>query len=291
MNQYLKPTLKKVEPEFGSSFVLRNFSDSTGTQKPFWHYHPEVELVYIEEGRGKRHIGNDISYFNEGDLIMIGSNLPHYGFSSRLSGDNREIVVQINESCFGNGFLDMVETSSINDLFEKSKLGISFYGETKAKVGDRLKDMFYMTSFEKLVELIKVLHLMSLSNEYVLLNATGTSLQVKGDDNHRIDVIYEYVRENFAEKISVDDVASEVNMSTPAFCRFFKKSTAKTFVQFLNEYRVAHACKLISEESKSIADIAFECGFQNLSNFNRAFKKVTTKNPSNYRQELKRIVA
>lgn len=291
MSQYLKPTLKKVEPEFGSSFVLRNFSDSMGSQKPFWHYHPEVELIYIDEGRGKRHIGNHISYFKEGDLIMIGSNLPHYGFSSRLSGINSEIVLQINESCFGNGFLNMVETSSISDLFEKAKLGISFYGNTKTLVGERLKSMFYMTSFEKLIEIIKIFHLMSLSKEYELLNATGTSLLVKGDDNHRIDVIYDFVRSNFESKITVDEVAEKVNMSTPAFCRFFKKSTAKTFIQFLNEYRIAHACKLISEESTSISEIAFDCGFQNLSNFNRAFKKVTSKSPSEYRQEISRIVA
>lgn len=290
MNQYLKPTLKKVEPEFGSSFVLRNSADSMGNQKPFWHYHPEIELVYIEEGKGKRHIGNHISYFNEGDLIMIGSNLPHYGFLSKLSGENSEIVLQINESCFGKGFLDMVETSSIHDLIERSKLGISFHGNTKALVGERLKSMFYMTSFEKLLELIKIFHLMSLSDEYELLNATGTSLQVKGDDNHRIDVIYDLVRTNFESKITVDQVAEKINMSSPAFCRFFKKSTGKTFIQFLTEYRVAHACKLISEESISIGEIAFECGFQNLSNFNRAFKKVTSKSPSDYRQELKRVV-
>jgi len=290
MIQYLKPSLKKVEPEFGSSFVLRDFSDSMSTQKPFWHYHPEVELVYIEAGKGKRHIGNHISYFSEGDLIMIGPNLPHYGFSSRLSGDKSEVVLQINESCFGQGFLDMVETSSINNLFEKSKLGISFSGETKIEVGERLKSMFYMTSFEKLLELIKIFHQMSLSDEYELLNATGTSLQVRGDDNHRIDVIYDFVRTNFESKISVDQVAEQVNMSTPAFCRFFKKTTAKTFIQFLNEYRIAHACKLISEESISIAEIAFDCGFQNLSNFNRAFKKVTAKSPSAYRQQLQRVV-
>jgi len=262
-----------------------------GSQKSFWHYHPEVELVYIEEGKGKRHIGNHISYYNEGDLIMIGSNLPHYGFASRLSGENKEVVLQINESCFGVGFLDMVETSSISDLFERSKLGISFDGNTKSEVGERLKSMFYMTSFEKILELIKILHLMSLSDEYELLNATGSSLQVTGDDNHRIDLVYDCVRSNFESKITVDQVAEQVNMSTPAFCRFFKKSTAKTFIQFLNEYRVAHACKLISEESISISEIAFQCGYQNISNFNRAFKKVTTKSPSNYRQELKRVVA
>jgi AraC-like DNA-binding protein len=288
MLQYLKPALKKVEPEFGSSFVLREFY--AGLQKPFWHFHPEVELAYIEKGKGKRHVGNHISYFNDGDLIMIGANLPHYGCSSGLTGDNREIVAQINESCFGNGFLDMVETSSIRDLFEKSKLGLSYYGNTKAEVGERLQSMFHMTSFEKLIELMKILHLMSLSDEYEILNASGSSLQVTGDDNHRIDVIYDFVRTNFESKITVDEIAAKVNMSTPAFCRFFKKSTAKTFIQFVNEYRIAHACKLISEESTSIADVAFECGFQNLSNFNRAFKKVAGKSPSDYRQGMRRVV-
>lgn len=290
MNPYLKPALKKIEPKFGSSFVLRNFSVSEDSQKPFWHYHPEIELVYIEEGTGKRHIGNHISYYNEGDLIMIGSNLPHFGFDSRLSG-NQEIVLQINESCFGNGFLEMVETSSIKAIFEKAKYGISFHGSIKQKVGESLKSMFHMTSFEKLIELIKIFHMMSLSDEYVLLNATGTSLQVTGDDNQRIDIIYDYVRNNFSTKISVDQVSQKVNMSTAAFCRFFKKSTAKTFIQFLNEYRVAHACKLLSEDNSSISDIAFDCGFQNLSNFNRAFKKVTSKSPSHYRHEITRVVA
>ena len=97
MYQMVIPQLKKVEPEFGSSFVLRNFSEKLTQHKPYWHYHPELELVFIEEGSGKRHIGNHISYFNEGDLILIGSNLPHSGFSSRLSGNNQEIVLQINQ--------------------------------------------------------------------------------------------------------------------------------------------------------------------------------------------------
>jgi len=291
MNQHLKPSLKKVEPEFGNSFVLRNFTENLTHQIPSWHYHPELELVYIEEGSGKRHIGNHISYYNEGDLIMIGSNLPHYGFASRLSGVNQEIVLQIHESCFGIGFLDMVETSSIGQLFEKSKLGLSFSGNTKEEVGEKLKSMFHMTSFERMIELIKIFHIMSLSNECEILNASGHSVTVSGNDYNRIDTIYDYVRENFASKISVSEIAESVNMTVPALCRFFKKSTGKTFVDFLNEYRITHACKLISEDALiSISEVSYSCGFNNISNFNRAFKKVSGKSPSEYRKGMNKIL-
>jgi len=290
MKTYSNPFLEKIEPEFGNSFVFRNFSEPLRGKKPNWHYHPEMELVYIEEGFGKRLIGNHFSYFNDGDLIMIGSNLPHYGFPSRLTGENQEIVLQIHESCFGVGFLDMVETSSIRELFERSKLGLSFSGNTKSSVGERLKSMFHMTSFEKMIELIKIFHILSLSEEFEILNASGHSITVKGNDNSRIDSIYEFVKVNFNSKISLEEVARTVNMTVPALCRFFKKSTGKTFVQFLNEYRIATACKLMSEDYDNISIIAFECGFNNLSNFNRAFRKITGKSPSQYRMDIKKVI-
>jgi AraC-like DNA-binding protein len=290
MNPYHNPFLEKVTPEFGNSFVIRGFSETKPGFRPNWHYHPEMELVFIEEGWGKKLIGNHVSYFTDGDLILIGSNLPHYGFPSRLTGENQEIVVQIHESCFGVGFLDMVETSSIKELFERSKQGLSFYGNTKTDVGERLKSMFHMTSFEKMIELIKIFHIMSLSEEYEILNASGQTIIVKGNDNNRIDTIYEFVRQNFESKISLDEIANTVNMTVPALCRFFKKSTGKTFIQFVTEYRIAYACKLISEDYYNISSVAYDCGFNNLSNFNRSFKKITGKSPSQYRKEIKKVL-
>jgi len=272
MSNHVKAILEKVEPEFGSSFVMRTFSDSSNQLRPLWHYHPELELIYIEEGSGKRHVGNHLSYFSEGELLLIGSNLPHYGFESKLNDENKEIVIQIS------------------NIFEMAQLGISYHGKTKIVIGEHLKKMQTMAPFEKLLGLIRVFHILSTSQEYTILNATGPSLQVKGDDNLRIDKIYEYVRNNFASKISVDQVAKEVNMTVPAFCRFFKKTTNKTFVQFLTEFRVAHSCKLLSYQSQSVMEVAFECGFLNLSNFNRAFKKITGKSPSAFRQQKVRVV-
>ncbi len=289
MSTHFKPTLKKVEPEFGNSFVLRNFSESSTNEVPKWHFHPEIEMIYIEEGLGKRHIGNHISYFENGDLILIGSNLPHYGFKTRLTGNHQEVVLQVHESCFGEGFLDMVELSSIKDLLIKSKLGLSYSGETKEKVGESLKSMFYMTPFEKILELVKVLHDLSLSVEYEVLNAEGYSLVASGSDLHRIDIVYEYVRTHFQSKIQLEEISNAVSMTVPAFCRFFKRSTGKTFVQFLNEFRIAHSCDLIMRNKENIANTAFDCGFSNISNFNRAFKKIVGVSPSEFRKGRKTV--
>lgn len=289
MNSQLKPILKKVEPNFGSSFVLRNFSSSTGSEIPKWHYHPEIEIVFIENGHGKRHIGNNISNFNNGDLIMIGSNLPHYGFPTRLAGDLQEIVLQIDETVFGNDFLSLVEMDDIKTLTNKAKLGLSFYGQIKMEVGESLKSMFDMNPFEKLVELINIFHKMATTEEYEVLNAEGNSLIVAGNDIQKIDIIYTFVRNNFDSVITLQDIASLVSMTIPALCRFFKRSTGKTVVQFVNDYRIAHACKLICNDNDSISNVAFKSGFQNISNFNRVFRRTTGVSPSNYRNQRKSI--
>ncbi len=284
-----QPTLKKVEPAFGSSIVLRNFSENAPSEGIGWHFHPEIELVYIEEGEGKRHIGNHMSNYDNGDLLVIGSNVPHYGFKSYTKEEGKEIVLQVHESCFGVGFLDMVELSSIKKLFSQAQLGLSFHSDTKREVGRRLKEMFYMSSFERIIELIKIFHILSLSDQYNSLDAKGKSLIVNKSDFNRIEVIYDHVRKHFAEAIHLDEVSSSINMTTPAFCRFFKRSTGKTFVQFLNEFRIAHACNLIAKDEQSISNIAFDCGFNNISNFNRAFKKITNRNPSDYKRDLNKV--
>ena len=289
MNSLLKPILKKVEPNFGSSFVLRNFSSRTGSEIPKWHYHPEIEIVFIENGQGKRHIGNNISNFDDGDLIMIGANLPHYGFPTRLAGDLQEIVLQVDESVFGNDFLHLVELEAIKMLTDKAKLGLAFHGEVKMKVGESLKSMFEMNAFERLMELIKIFYQLATSDEYTVLNAEGNSLIASGNDIQKIDIVYTFVRNNFDSPISLQDIASLVSMTIPALCRFFKRSTGKTIVQFINDYRISHACKLICNEYDSISNIAFESGFQNISNFNRVFKRITGMSPSDFRSQRKSV--
>lgn len=281
------PTLEKVAPTFGQSFTILKFDESYKNKEPFWHFHPELELVYIADGSGKRHVGNHISYYNNGDLILIGPNLPHFGFTDRLSGSRSEIVIQCKEDFLGTKILNLPETEHINNLFKRSKHGIVFHGNIKEEIGARLEDLVHMEPFERLLGFIKILNKLALTEEYRLLNASTVGLVVKLQDSKRIDTIYKYVRKHFMdEELPLKTVAGLVNMTVPSFCRYFKKHTHKTFTQFVNEFRIVHATKLLSETDSPISDVCFDSGFNNFSHFNRNFKKKTGKSPREYRNDL-----
>jgi len=285
------PFLEKIEPSFGQSFTFRKFDNASSANQRFWHFHPELELVYISNGSGKRHIGNHISYFKNGDLIFIGSNLPHFGFSDRFSEAKSEIVVQWKEDFLGQGVFDVPETLHIKKLFERSMQGIAFHGNTLTKVGQRLEDLSLMTPFERLISFIKILDQLARSEDYTILNTTTVGIVVNPKDSKRIDTIYKYVRRNFTEtELPLADVAKLVSMTVPSFCRYFKKHTSKTFTQFVNEFRVVHATKLLAETDEPIANVCYDSGFNNFSHFNKHFKKITGKSPSQYRSELKEVI-
>jgi AraC-like DNA-binding protein/uncharacterized RmlC-like cupin family protein len=290
-NLHTTPTFEKIEPSFGQSFLLRKFEDVNPNVLPFWHFHPELEIVYVRQGSGKRQVGNHMSYYNGGDLIMLGPNLPHYGFTDRLSESSSEIVVQMKEDFLGKNFFHLPEMEGVLQLFERSKMGLSFHGNTKDEVGDRLENLFYMNPFEKLIEFVKILQILAESKEYDMLNAAGSvALVIQGQDTTRIDTIYKYVRTHFQDPIQLDDVAVLISMTVPSFCRYFKRVTGKTFVEFVNEFRIVHACKLLHEETHSIAEVCFESGFNNFSHFNKVFKEKTGKSPNAYRKGLEKVV-
>ena len=286
----LKPTLEKIEPEIGSSFATKQYSEPCSDKKPFWHFHPELELVYVKGGSGKRHIGNHLSYFTNGDLVFIGSNLPHTGFTDRLTGNDSETIVQMKSDFLGTSFFQVPEMQSIQQMFNRARLGLAFYGKTKDEIGARLERLPGLDPFHKLIELLSILETMAQSTEYDILNADGFALEVGHQDNDRINVIYQYVRENFQRTIKLEEIAMEVNMTVPAFCRYFKKISRKTFTQFLNEYRVVHACNLLVQSNLSISEVCLDSGFNNFSHFNRLFKEHTGKSPSAYRKNLKILV-
>jgi AraC-like DNA-binding protein len=285
-----KPTLEKINPKFGNSiFVKKGTSQDIGSA-PFWHFHPEIELVYVDKGKGKRHIGNHLSYFDNSQLILIGSNLPHYGFTDRLTQEGSEVLVQFKPEFLGMYFFDTPEMKSISALFERSKNGILFKPETKRSVGKKIQKLNEVEGFERVILLLKILHKLSKAKDYEILNADGFVFETEMQDTAKIDIIYKHINDNFQRHISLDEIADKVSMTVPAFCRYFKKSTGKTFTKLVNEYRIVHATKLLSESQMSISDVAFECGFNNFSHFNKLFKEFASKSASKYRGELKKIV-
>lgn len=292
MSKSPKPAFEKIEPGFGSSFSFRTYDqDNENNNHNFWHYHPELELVYVNGGTGKRQIGSHISYYRNGDLILIGSNLPHCGFTDTLRNYENETVIQMRPDFLGESFLEIPEMRSIKALFERAKMGIVFHGDTKRSIGAKIEALTNASNYERLLGLLEVLKLLEAADQYTVLNAQGFILETELQDNNRINVVFNFVKEEFKRQISLEEIADLVSMTVPAFCRYFKKITGKTFTQFVNEYRLVHAAKLLHEKQISITDVCFESGFNNFSHFNKQFKKFTAKTPSTYRNELKFVVS
>lgn len=285
-----KPFLEKVYPGFGSSVLVKKHTEFLKTNKASWHFHPELELVYVNKGQGKRHIGNHLSYFNNSQLLLIGPNLPHNGFTDRLTTNGFETLIQFKEDFLGKDFFELPEMKKIKELFERSKKGILFGSETKIKVGYKIEKLVDKKGFKKLLVFLEILNILSKTSDYTILNVDGYAVETELQDSSKLDIIYKYINNNFKDHISLDQIANVANMTVPAFCRYFKKVTGKTFTKLVNEYRVVHATKLLSESTMSITDISFECGFNNFSHFNKLFKEITGKNASGYRKEMKDLI-
>lgn len=285
-----KPTFEKIIPSFGSSLLVKKHTDDRKMKKAFWHFHPEIELVYVNKGQGKRHIGHHLSYFNNSQLILLGSNLPHHGFVDRLTSNGSETLIQFKPDFLGDTFFEIPEMQNIVQLFERGKKGILFKPEIKKVVGPKMENLINYEGFERIIKLLEILNDLALTEDYTLLNADGYAFETKPQDSTKIDIIYKHINSNFKNHISLEEIADKVSMTVPAFCRFFKKATGKTFTKMVNEYRVVHATKLLSESTMTITDVCFECGFNNFSHFNKLFNEFTGKSASAYRNKMKQIV-
>jgi len=288
---HTKPAFEKITPSFGSSILVKKHTENRKKNKAFWHFHPEIELVYVNKGQGKRHIGNHLSYFNNSQLILLGSNLPHNGFTDRLTSNGSETLVQFKPDFLGEVFFEIPEMQNIVQLFERGKKGILFKPETKKVVGPKMESLINYNGFDRIIKLLEILNDLAISEDYTLLNADGYAFETKPQDSTKIDIIYKHINSNFKNHISLEEIADKVSMTVPAFCRYFKKATGKTFTKLVNEYRVVHATKLLSESQMTITDICFECGFNNFSHFNKLFNEFTGKSASTYRNKMKQMVA
>ena len=272
--------LERVDFEPGKSFKLF----SPRLRNTFlWHYHPEFELVYVEADAGIRHVGSHISGYTQSDLVFIGSNLPHLNFDYRLRSDYHQIVIQLREDFLGSAIGTSPEFAIINQLFKKAAYGVAFHGDTKTIVTERLKALGGLNSFEQLMELIKVFNILAQSDEFTILNADDISLQFFLKDKIRMGAIYEYIDANYNRKPDVNVVAGKVNLTTAAFCRYFKRQTNITFTDFVNQYRIDIAKNLLMQD-KNVTETCYAVGFESLSYFNKLFNKVVGENPSEFKR-------
>lgn len=280
------PSFEAVNPNIGSSFTSIRFKGNENIKSHVWHYHPEIELILVKGGSGKRQIGSSISYFTDGDVVLIGSNLPHCGLTNENTNNDHEIVIQFKPDFLGDIIWDAPEMKKISAMLEKSKSGIVFGEEIKKSMIKKISQMHQSESLEKLLKFFEILQELSTTEDYRILNAGKYYLQTQVEDNERINHIFNYVKDHFKDPITLEEIAALANMKVPSFCRYFKKITNKTFTQFVNEYRITHALKLLAEKPLSITDVCFESGFNNFSYFNKTFKEYIKKSPSQYRKEF-----
>ncbi|CAA7392540.1 MULTISPECIES: AraC family transcriptional regulator [Chryseobacterium] len=277
----MKIQKEEISFEKGSSFKLfsprlKNFF--------FWHYHPEVELVYVEAVNGIRHVGKHISGFVDSDLLLIGSNVPHLNFDYGIEVEYKQIVVQLKENFLKDVIMETPEFDKIRLLLERSYLGLSFSGEAKKQVIEKLKNIDEKNVFNSLLGLIEILQILALSNEIEELNKEDTRVKWFFNDKIRMGTIYDYIHENYYKNPNVNDVASMVHLSTAAFCRYFKKQTDMTFTDFVNQYRINQAKTLLLQEI-SISEVAYKVGYESISYFNKLFKNLVEETPSDFKKK------
>lgn len=279
----MKVRYEEIKPDTDSSFRILL---TPGLNDFFyWHFHPEYEIVYVEATEGTRHIGDHISRYRESDLVFVGPNIPHLNFDYGVHTDCSQVIVQMKEDFLGREFLDLPELKNIRQLFEKARQGLSFYGETKSKAAEILKRLPGMVHFEQLIALLHVFQLMAISKEVTELDSRPVNERFLGRDQERMNTIHRFIEGNYHRNISVNEMAAMVHLSTAAFCRYFKKTTRMTFTDFLNQYRVNQARKMLLHD-KNVTEACFESGFENLSYFSRTFKRFSGENPSQFRKKL-----
>ena len=285
------PALEAIKPNIGSSFTCLHFLKNENIKTQFWHYHPEIEIIFVSGGSGKRQIGSNISNFTNGDLILLGSNLPHCGLTNENTNNEYEVVIQFSQDFLGNKFWNAPEMQRILSMLETAKSGIVFGEKVKKALRNKIRTLSELSYLDKLLTFIEILDELAHTKDFKILNAGKYYLQTQKEDNDRINLIFNHVKDNFKNQISLEEVAGLATMTVPSFCRYFKKITNKTFTQFVNEYRITHSLKLLAEQPMSITDICFESGFNNFSYFNKTFKEHTQKSPSQYRKEFSNIMA
>jgi AraC-like DNA-binding protein len=286
----MRPQLLKVSKEPRHSFSVRQ--DLMPCINNRWHYHPEVELIHFKKGSGTQFIGDSIKEFKAGDVVLVGSNLPHYwkfddsffDVESTRTVDVR--VAHFNENFWGQEFLQLPENLLIKSLLEKAKRGVQVTGRTRERVGEVLESLLETDGVQRVMLLMQALAIIAECKEPLILSSIGFKQDSFETEDDRINIIYDYSLKNFKRVIQLDEIAQVASISPNSFCRYFKSRTRKTYSQFLIEVRVGHACKLLIENNISIKQLCYESGFNNFTSFHKYFKMITGKSPLNYQKEF-----
>ncbi len=286
----MKAHLLKIPNISDSSFSFRQFKQSNINSK--WHFHPEIELIRVHQGCGTQFMGDSIKRFEPNDIVLVGSNLPHFWrYDDDEKQDNEGIyatVLHFTAALWGERFMNMPENILIKTLLQKSKRGLLLRGKTQTIVADFLEKINNAQGTYRLIYLLECLVAMAIApnDELLPLSSLDFEHQSTASETERINTIYDYAFKNFKERIPLEIIAAEVNLVPSSFCRYFKSKTGKSFTDFILGIKVGHACKLLQENKLNVKLICFESGFNNFTSFHKHFKSITGISPQNYQKMM-----
>ena len=287
----MKPILVREKNAFNSSITVDD-AEYDYFYNPL-HYHPEYELTLVIKSFGQRQVGDNIENFGAGDLVLIGSDLPHVWKSDELFNSQNSdmkvqaIVIKFLHEFAGDKLFDRPEMNDMRKLLDEiSPFGLKLEGSLTHCVAQIILKFPRMNDTDRFISLLQILNFISQSNEYRLL-ASNTYRNEKIVNIHRINIVLDYIMEHYHECLNLETIASKINMNKNAFCRFFKKGTRKTLFSVINEVRISKACQQLIETDMNVLQICYACGFNNISHFNKVFKNISGKSPLVYRKNLK----
>jgi len=284
----MKPFIQKLPLAADTSFVAKTFR--TPHFEVPWHQHIEYELILFTEGMGMSFIGNYVGEFKEGDIFFIGSNVPHTFQKQEKELLTSAVVVQFRDDFWGAGFLNIPENNALTELLRLSMKGLKIAGDSKLPLAALIRQLEDARGFSRIATLCSCLELI-LQEKYRPTLSTRLMNDVDSKHKQRLDNTFQYTIDHFQQSISLQQIAGIANMSITAFCSYFKKSTKKSYIEFLNEIRIGYACTLLQDTDKPIIDICYESGFNTTVNFNKQFLKVKNATPSQYRNKFCKHVA
>ena len=258
-----------------------------------FHFHKECQLVYVVESEGKRIIGDNVEHFESDELIFLGSNVPHVWHNDQQYFDKdtlnnaRSIALFINPTGLIEHLGAFGSTKKTQAMLAKAESGMKFFGKAKTELTRLLKQMVKQKELPAAIVLLQIVHIISTTKEFGLLISSGYVNNYQNKDNERMDAVFKYVFNHYKKEIPLSTIAKIAGMNKQAFCRYFKTRTQKSFMQFVNEIRIGQACKLLADSNKTVIQIAYDCGFNSITNFNGFFKTIKAITPREFRKQLK----
>jgi len=274
-----------------SSFLIKKF-DRRCFDAPF-HFHPEYELTYITEGSGKRFVGHNMTGFQKGDLVFIGSNLPHcWKLDPDQNSKGSSFVIQFHRDFMGRDFWQSSEMEIIQKFLKRSSAGIEFKGKIKQEIKELMIASFNeKTNFKKFIYLLEILNTLAASKEFIQLNKKNAILSQSDINQERSNKVFAYIVEHFRNNLSLQEAAQTIGMTSTSFCKYFKKTTRKTFIETVIDFRINYARQQLIETDKTIVNICFESGFRDMSHFYKTFTSRMEISPLNYRKQFLKGIA